>query len=88
MSHWARSVENLCYAAGVNRVGADGNGVAYAGGSLITDYLSNRLAVGSQDAEIVQAKLSLDELNRYREKFPAWKDADEFQLANQPDQTK
>ena len=84
----ARSVENLCYAAGVNRVGTDGNGVAYAGGRLITDYLSNRLAVGSLDAEIVRAKLSLDELNRYREKFPAWKDADEFQLANQPDRTK
>jgi len=80
----ARAVENLCYVAGVNRVGTDGNGVDYAGGSLVIDYLSNRLAVGGSAAGAVRATLSLDKLNRYREKFPAWKDADEFQLADRP----
>jgi predicted amidohydrolase len=78
----ARAVENLCYVAGINRVGTDGNGVDYAGGSLVVDYLSNRLAVGGSEAEAVQATLSLDKLNRYREKFPAWKDADEFKLVD------
>lgn len=78
----ARAVENLCYVAGVNRVGTDGNGVDYAGGSLIADHLSNRIAVAGTDTETVRATLSLDRLNRYREKFPAWKDADQFQLTD------
>jgi omega-amidase len=80
----ARAVENLCYVAGVNRVGTDGNGVDYAGGSLISDYLSNRIAIAGTNAETVRATLSLDRLNRYREKFPAWKDADSFQLTDPP----
>ena len=81
----ARAVENLCYVAGVNRVGTDGNGVDYAGGSLISDYLSNRIAVAGTNSETVRATLSLDRLNRYREKFPAWKDADPFQLTDPPE---
>jgi omega-amidase len=80
----ARAVENLCYVAGVNRVGTDGNGVGYAGGSLISDYLSNRIALAGTNAETVRATLSLDRLNHYREKFPAWKDADSFQLTDPP----
>lgn len=78
----ARAVENLCYVAGVNRVGPDGNDVDYAGGSRVIDYLSNQLALGGSDAEAIHATLSLDKLNRYRDKFPAWKDADKFQLVN------
>ena len=42
----ARSVENLCYAAGVNRVGIDGRNVDYAGGSMITDYLGSQTRAG------------------------------------------
>jgi len=78
----ARAVENLCYVAGINRVGTDGNNVEYAGGSRITDYLSNNIAMAGSDAETVRATLSLDKLNRYREKFPAWKDADGFELTD------
>jgi len=78
----ARAIENLCYVAGVNRVGTDGNDVPYAGGSLVADYLGNPIATAGAETETVQARLNLDKLNRYREKFPAWKDADEFQLLN------
>jgi omega-amidase len=75
----ARAVENLCYAAGVNRTGVDGNGVEYAGGSQIADYLGNVTTAGT---EITALTATLDgaKLERYREKFPAWKDADEFEL--------
>ena len=76
----ARSVENLCYAAGVNRVGTDGRNVEYAGGSMITDYLGSKLALAGTGAEVLTACLRLDKLRRYREKFPAWKDADPFML--------
>jgi predicted amidohydrolase len=76
----ARAIENLCYAAGVNRVGTDGRNVEYAGGSMISDYLGNKLALGGAAAQVLTARLSLDALHRYREKFPAWKDADPFML--------
>lgn len=76
----ARAVENLCYTVGVNRVGTDGNGVEYAGGSLIADYYGNLIESADDKTKTIRATLSLKKLNAYREKFPAWKDADDFSL--------
>jgi len=76
----ARAVENQCYAVGVNRVGEDGNGVAYCGDSLVAGPLGNLVAdLGSAEST---ATVTLDgaALERYREKFPAWRDADAFRL--------
>jgi predicted amidohydrolase len=80
----ARSVENLCYAAGVNRTGTDGNGVDYAGGSMVADYFGQKIAVGNKQPAVLKTELSMEKLTRYREKFPAWKDADEFTLVSEP----
>jgi omega-amidase len=46
--HWkrllaARAIENLAYAVGVNRVGMDGNGLAYSGDSGVYDVHGERL---------------------------------------------
>lgn len=76
----ARAVENQCYVAAVNRVGTDGKGVDYDGGSLVADYLGNPVASGDGQPGVISAMLSLDRLDRYREKFPAWRDADRFTL--------
>ncbi len=76
----ARAIEDLCYAAGVNRVGTDGNNVIYQGDSLIADYLGSIVANGGDSVTSVSASLSLNKLDRYRNKFPAWKDADKFTL--------
>jgi len=76
----ARAVENLCYVAGINRTGMDGNSVEYAGGSTIADYIGKKIALGGNQPETISATLSLEKLRLYREKFPAWKDADQFQL--------
>ncbi|MGI9289855.1 MAG: amidohydrolase [Gammaproteobacteria bacterium] len=78
----ARAVENLCYCAGVNRIGKDGNNIEYAGDSLVADYLGNLKADAEEDAVALKTTLSLEKLNRYREKFPAWKDADSFEILN------
>lgn len=78
----ARAVENLCYVAGVNRVGTDGNGVVTGGGSLLADYLGTVLAAADDQPQALTATLSLAQLRRYREKFPAWKDADAFVLTD------
>ncbi len=78
----ARAVENLCYSAGVNRIGADGNDVTYAGDSMVTDYLGNLLGDAADKATALRVSLSLDKLERYRKKFPVWKDADQFQITS------
>lgn len=76
----ARAVENLCYAAGVNRIGTDGNSVAYAGDSLLVDYLG-KTAVDCDDREqVVTTRLDAAALLRYRKKFPAHLDADRFRV--------
>lgn len=79
----ARAVENLCYVAGVNRTGRDGNGVPYFGGSMVADYLGHKLAAAGAQPEVVRVSLSGDKLLAYREKFLAWMDADEFSLTDE-----
>ena len=76
----ARAVENQCYVAGVNRIGEDGNGVAYAGDSMVADYLGNLVTDCEDRACSVTVSLDLDALARYREKFPAFLDGDDFEI--------
>jgi predicted amidohydrolase len=78
----ARAVENLCYCAGVNRIGTDGNDVAYSGDSLVSDYYGNLVADAGDRAIALKATLSLEKLEDYREKFPVWKDADNFKIVD------
>lgn len=76
----ARAVENQCYAVGVNRVGVDGNGVRYAGDSLAADPLGGLLADLGAEERALTVRLEGAPLERYRDKFPAWQDADRFRL--------
>ncbi len=76
----ARAVENQCYVAGVNRIGEDGNGVAYAGDSLVADYLGNLVSDCEDRPCSTTVSLDLDALIRYREKFPAFLDGDKFAI--------
>jgi predicted amidohydrolase len=76
----ARAVENQCYVAGVNRIGTDGKDITYAGDSSVHDYLGTMVADLAAAPGHCTVKLSLDDLQRYREKFPAWRDADPFHL--------
>jgi len=79
----ARALENLCYVAGVNRVGADGNGHPYAGDSAVIDFKGQvQVSLGDQPG-LIQTTLSLDELRAFRERFPAHLDADTFTLEAQ-----
>lgn len=77
----ARAMENLCYAVGVNRVGTDGNGHRYDGGSLVADPVGTLSADGDETEKVLQVTLSYDWLREYRRRFPAHLDADTFQLA-------
>jgi predicted amidohydrolase len=79
--HWklllqARAVENLSYVAGVNRVGVDGNGVAFAGDSAVIGPAGEILCCERDRPVVRTLRLSYENLQAFREKFPAWKDAD------------
>ncbi|WP_338873914.1 amidohydrolase [Spirosoma sp. SC4-14] len=76
----ARAIENLSYVAGVNRVGADGNGHPYTGDSALIDFKGDLLARHTDVGAIHQQRLSLEELQTFRAKFPANLDADAFTL--------
>jgi len=78
----ARAVENQAYVVGVNRVGQDGKGLEYAGDSMILSFRGEPLV----DSEVGQAysgkaTLDLEALDDFKQKFPAWADADSFDLA-------
>ncbi|HPF27413.1 MAG TPA: amidohydrolase [Steroidobacteraceae bacterium] len=77
----ARAIENQAYVAGVNRVGSDGNGVAYAGDSVIVDYFGQPMVELADAAGAVRATLELAPLVEFRRKFPAHLDADRFTIA-------
>ncbi|MCB1620947.1 MAG: amidohydrolase [Thiothrix sp.] len=77
----ARAIENLCYTVGVNRVGTDSAEQSYSGDSMAVDFKGEILldrAAGS--AFVETATFSMTELLAFREKFPAWQDADDFTL--------
>jgi omega-amidase len=76
----ARAIENLAYVAGVNRVGRDGNEIRYVGGSAVIDYLGNYRASAGEESGIFRASLDMEGLLEFREKFPFYRDADEFTL--------
>jgi len=77
----ARAIENLCYIAGVNRVGKDGNGIDYIGHSGVFDFKGNELSQTEKEIEKTEVfMLEAAVLESYREKFPAWMDADAFTI--------
>lgn len=85
VAHWmhllkARAIENQAYVIGINRVGEDGNGLAYPGRSQAYGPLGDTLA-DLQDSEQAQViAISLEHLADIRRQFPFLADADEFSL--------
>jgi predicted amidohydrolase len=77
----ARAIENLCYCAGLNRVGTDGNGLSYSGDSSVVDFLGQPLAELGAQEQVVTVALDAGALAQHRGRFPAWMDADEFKLS-------
>lgn len=76
----ARAIENLCYCVGVNRVGVDGNDLPYAGDSAAIDFVGAPMAELGAQEQVVTVTLDPQALAAHRERFPAWMDADEFEL--------
>ena len=76
IAHWeallqARAIENQSYVAAVNCTSADSK---YTGHSRIIDPLGNIVAKAESETEcIVSARIDIEPLQRYREKFPVLK---------------
>jgi len=78
----ARAIENQCYVIGLNRVGADGNDIAYSGDSMIIDPLGDVLVTNNGEAVNLSCVLDKKHLQDVRTKFPFLKDADRFIIEN------
>jgi predicted amidohydrolase len=76
----ARAIENLSYVAGVNRVGVDGNGIEYNGQSAIIGPKGDPIFSGQEMEMIKTLQISSNSLHAYRDKFPAFMDADDFTI--------
>lgn len=75
----ARALENQVYVVGVNRIGEDGKGLTYAGDSMVLHPKGHAISQTQPHESSEEAvRLSMDELVRFREKFPVEKDADDF----------
>lgn len=76
----SRAIENQAYVIAVNRVGQDGNGVNYAGDSCVIDFKGDMLLdLGTEDT-IGSIELDAAALAEYRHTFPAYLDADDFDI--------
>lgn len=79
----ARAIENMCYVAGVNRVGYDIKGIYHAGESAIYDVLGQPIARAAEGEEgVVSSVVLLSELIDLRVSLGFLNDADDFQLVD------
>lgn len=76
----ARAIENLSYVVGVNRVGIDDNGIEYNGQSAIISPKGDSIFTIDGGEAIKTLEISANALLSYRDKFPAFLDADDFTI--------
>jgi predicted amidohydrolase len=77
----ARAMENQSYVLGVNRIGSDGNRIDYTGNSVVLDPKGKTIGELQESHEgLISVTLSWDNLNKFRNDFPVWKDQDNFEI--------
>ncbi len=76
----ARAIENICYVAGVNRIGNDKHDYFHNGHSQLVDYLGEYLIEPQEEAGAFQFTIKRQPLLDVREKLGFLNDADRFNL--------
>lgn len=77
----ARAIENLCYVAGLNRVGVDNNDLVYTGHSGLYDAMgASLLKLEAGKEEIQSFAINKLHLQQVRDKFRFLDDKDEFKI--------
>lgn len=76
----ARSVENMCYTLGVNRIGFDESGHEYIGHSQAIDFLGNTIINAEESEGVFIADLDKNAMLEARHKFGFLNDRDAFEI--------
>lgn len=76
----ARAIENMCYVAGVNRIGEDANGHPYPGHSAVLDCLGATIIDASGDEGVFSVELDREKMLETRARFGFLNDRDHFTL--------
>ncbi len=76
----ARSVENMCYTIGANRIGLDNNNFEYVGHSQVVDYLGNYMLEPQETEGVFIVELNKENMLETRKKFGFLNDKDTFEL--------
>ena len=77
----ARAIENMCYVCGVNRIGVDSHEFKYHGGSRMYSPKGKKILKAEKNEELILTEtLNYEKLQSFRTKFPAWMDADAFEI--------
>lgn len=76
----ARAIENQCYVIGANRTGTDRNGFKYTGESCVINPLGKFMMNAKKKSGLHNTDLDMELLIKFKEKFPAYKDADKFKI--------
>lgn len=76
----ARSLENQCFVAGVNRVGRDQNDKRYVGDSALLGPDGETCIAAGDVTTALCATVTKSQLSRVRDRLPFYRDADEFDI--------
>lgn len=79
---FARAIENEAYVVGVDCKGTDTGGFEYDGSSFAIDFKGKDITVRPEGSDVLYATLSREKLDKFRAKFPAFRDADDFSIHN------
>ncbi|HEY3403027.1 MAG TPA: amidohydrolase [Ohtaekwangia sp.] len=76
----ARAIENLSYVVGVNRIGQDGQGIEYNGHSSVISPKGDIIYTNEGMEAVRTTELNANALHAFRDRFPAYVDADDFTI--------
>jgi len=77
----ARAIENQSYVVGVNRIGADGNGISHSGDSMVIDPWGAILSKTKPHSESVETiTLSAEKLENFRKNVTFGMDWEKFEI--------
>jgi omega-amidase len=76
----ARAIENQAFVIGVNRVGADGNGISHSGDTTIVDFSGEKLFQRAQTEGVETTTILKEDLMSFRKKFTFLADQDTFTI--------
>ncbi|MGC4040762.1 MAG: amidohydrolase [Flavobacterium sp.] len=77
----ARSVENICYTVGVNRIGTDHNNHEYVGHSQVVDFLGDYILQPQEADAVFIVELDKGKLMETRNKLNFLNDRDTFKIS-------